>query len=122
MPFSRTSVVLPNLILLQEMRQREEVHAQLAAKAREGLGELAPQGLEEDTGNVLDPADIAQEPAAGQAAATATLPVKRRPPEDRRAIRLGAVSTPAPACCALPLFLPPCHHAKSSNRWRYAAL
>ena len=104
-------MVLKTLILLQEMRQREEVHAHLAAKAQEGLGEVGPQGLEEDTGNVLDPADIAQEPAAGQAAATATLPVKRRPPEDRRAIRLGAVSTQSLACCAsatAPATLPSC--------------
>lgn len=74
------------------MQQREQVHEQLAAKAAEALGEVGQQGLQEDTGNVLDPADIAQEQAAGVAAAAATLPVKRRPPEDRRAIRLGAVS------------------------------
>lgn len=74
------------------MAQREQVHEQLAAKAQEGLGDLGQQGLPGDTGNVLDPADIAQEQAAGAVATAAASPVKRRPPEDRRAIRLGAVS------------------------------
>ena len=76
------------------MQQREQVHEQLAARTQEAAAEAAmrQQGLEADTGNLLDPAVIAQEQAAGQALEALAMPVKRRPPDDRRAIRLGAVS------------------------------
>ncbi len=75
--------------MLQEMQQREQVNEQLAEKAAAAEAAVRQQALNADTGNLLDPAVIAQEQAAEQAAA---LPVKRRPPDGARALRLGAVS------------------------------
>ena len=75
------------------MEQREQVNEQLAARAAAEAAAVRQQGLDADGGNLLDPDVIAQEQAASQASEAAASPVKRRPPDGARAIRLGAVST-----------------------------
>ena len=74
------------------MQQREQVNEELAAKAAAEAA-MRQQGLDADSGNMLDHAVIAQEQAASQATDTAASPIKRRPHDGARAIRLGAVRT-----------------------------